>query len=263
MANLILSTDDRENLICGICLDGFTKDQERWTHEGRAGSTHDPFHKPCLLSWVNTDSTCPYDRIPIDRSSILTRIDKIKSVAIHSTCAVIVNITCALSGAIADWTSGEIMIRTAELAEMGAAVTLVTSARVLGGLVERAGIARAAGEGDRLILSLLVPGMLGTLLRVHRSMWNALSGLEQTMMVARIELAGTAGLVIGDVARNIFNHFLINRNDQTYIGSGVYFGGLASLGISLVTSSSSCALITGALVSGISAGILSLMSPFD
>ncbi len=61
---------------CPICFDKFESLKDKVTHVG--GEKHDSFHKQCLATWLDQNSTCPIDRKPIDKKSLNTRMDLIK-----------------------------------------------------------------------------------------------------------------------------------------------------------------------------------------
>src|SRR5678809_996154 len=61
--------------ICAICQQSLRPEERKLTHVG--GEGHEGFHPSCLKYWVMRNPTCPYDRQPIDPTSLISRTDRI------------------------------------------------------------------------------------------------------------------------------------------------------------------------------------------
>lgn len=74
--------------MCGVCWNGFGEGEVAFTHEGRLidgkrrepHPNHDPFHKECLRRWVVISPVCPFDRVPLDLDSVVSRTARVFNV---------------------------------------------------------------------------------------------------------------------------------------------------------------------------------------
>ena len=121
--------------MCCICWEEFESGEPQFTHEG--GEGHDGFHQPCLANWVHQNATCPYDRQPIDLTSLLSRTDGMMTL-FRSVW------DCAASSACVGAVSG-VMGLTATVAgiALGAGVAVARGIAVGRGVVKLDGIGAA------------------------------------------------------------------------------------------------------------------------
>ena len=55
------------NDMCSICQENMDGDPDVVAHDGSHGERH-PYHKECILEWMNVQATCPLCRVGLDRN---------------------------------------------------------------------------------------------------------------------------------------------------------------------------------------------------
>jgi hypothetical protein len=164
---------------CAMCREDFIEEDERLTHED---ANHDPFHKECLVNWVNAPQswenglpTCPYgNHTPIDPSSLMSKADQ-RIVKLRPTLA---NAVYAFCGAAAVVTA---------LAGMP-----TVAAKAAEGVTEEA--AGVVAKGAMAVVAGITAGLSSVIMAGKDAEEGVVTAIGAGMIAGASGLGGAAGM---------------------------------------------------------------------
>ena len=248
----LITTTDRVGP-CGICYEEFKQNERKYSHIG--GENHDGFHRTCLKSWLSQNSTCPYDRVPVNPTALLSNKERLMlryKPAVNAGLATI--ITPLFYGAVL--ATGVNIGRGAEYVGINGRDAVGISALSMVGML--------LGAASEMFLPILVGendwDFLGKITRV-------LGGVTASSLAIGIGKVNAAfsglagGLGVGAFtakqAKRLLSRIGIHSDSQLRIALGIGLGSFLGLGVGTWSESEYVLMGATPLLAGAAAGILS------